>query len=85
MTADQFVFWLQGLFELSDTKTLDASQVKIIKEHLDLVFEKVTPAVESQANIDFTAALEKAGFRFSPHGEDAVKFEPVSGDTKRYC
>jgi hypothetical protein len=61
MTADQFVFWLQGLFELSDTKTLDARQVTIIKEHLDLVFGKVTP--EHKDNGEFMRELEKAGFK----------------------
>ena len=37
------MFWLHGFFELSDTETLSDKQVKIIKEHLDLVFDKVTP------------------------------------------
>ena len=40
---EAFVFWLHGFFELSDTETLSDKQVKIIKEHLDLVFDKVTP------------------------------------------
>lgn len=39
MTPEQFCFWLQGLFELSDPKQLTKAQVKMVKEHLDLVFE----------------------------------------------
>jgi hypothetical protein len=38
MKADQFCYWLQGLFELSNSTTLDAKQVEMIKNHLKLVF-----------------------------------------------
>ena len=39
MTSRDFVFWLQGAFELFDAKAgLSADQVKVVKEHLDLVF-----------------------------------------------
>lgn len=38
MKADQFCFWLQGLFELTETKTLNEKQVQTIKNHLKLVF-----------------------------------------------
>jgi hypothetical protein len=38
MEAKDFVYWLQGMFELSDPKTLDEKQVKMIKNHLKLVF-----------------------------------------------
>jgi hypothetical protein len=48
MTAEHFTYWLQGFFELSDVKTLDQKQVKIIKDHLNLVYNKVTPNREIQ-------------------------------------
>jgi hypothetical protein len=38
MQATQFAYWLQGMFELGDVKTLDEEQVKKIKNHLKLVF-----------------------------------------------
>jgi hypothetical protein len=38
MTSKDFVYWFQGFFELSDTKTLDEKQVQTIKNHLKLVF-----------------------------------------------
>ena len=38
-----FIFWLQGFFELSGATTLDEKQVKIIKEHIALTLTKVTP------------------------------------------
>ena len=43
MTPENFTYWLQGFFEISDAKKLDETQVQIIKDHLDLVFNKVTP------------------------------------------
>jgi hypothetical protein len=43
MTPENFTYWLQGYFEISGEKTLDAREVQIIKDHLDLVFKKVTP------------------------------------------
>lgn len=43
MTPENFTYWLQGFFEISDSKKLDEKQVQIIKDHLALVFNKVTP------------------------------------------
>lgn len=42
LSAENFCFWLQGFFELTDVKTLSEKQVNIIKEHLELVFVKGT-------------------------------------------
>ena len=43
MTTDQFAYWLQGYFEISGSSSLSDMQVQIIKDHLALVFNKVTP------------------------------------------
>lgn len=47
MTSRDFTFWLQGFFELrGDTNEgLSAQQVKIVKEHLGLVFKHEFGAV----------------------------------------
>jgi len=43
MTHTEFCYWLQGFFELTpNLKTLDETQIKMIKQHLDLTFKKVT-------------------------------------------
>lgn len=42
MTTEQFYFWLRGFFEISEANSLNARQVFIIKEHLDLVARKET-------------------------------------------
>jgi hypothetical protein len=43
MTPEQFCFWLHGFFELTGQDELTAPQARMVREHLDLVFTKVTP------------------------------------------
>lgn len=43
MDEKNFCYWLNGYFELTDKLCLDSKQVQIIKDHLALVFDKVTP------------------------------------------
>ena len=43
MTANDYIFWLHGFFEISESNTLSEKQVQVIKDHLDLCFSKVTP------------------------------------------
>ena len=42
MNEKEFCYWLKSAFELSDIKSFNEEQTKLIKEHLDLVFNKVT-------------------------------------------
>jgi hypothetical protein len=43
MTPEQFTYWLQGFMEISNPIKLDEKQTQIIKDHLELVFDKQTP------------------------------------------
>ena len=43
MTPEQFCYWLQGRAELVSTPPTDA-EWECIRQHLALVFTKVTPA-----------------------------------------
>ena len=43
MSPENFTYWLKGFFEISDAKKIDEKQIDIIKDHLNLVFNKVTP------------------------------------------
>lgn len=50
MTPQEFCYWLQGFFEVSDVsdiefKSLNALQIQVIRSHLALVFKKETPVV----------------------------------------
>lgn len=43
MNADNFCFWLQGFFEMNpEVQELNKDQTKMLREHLQLVFNKVT-------------------------------------------
>lgn len=42
MTAEQFVYWLQGFMEINDPDTISKSETRVIKDHLALVFDKQT-------------------------------------------
>jgi len=56
MTPENFVYWLQGYFEINDAagasttsvtpgtlKYLNEKQIQVIRDHLKLVLEKKTP------------------------------------------
>lgn len=43
MNSEQFTYWLQGYAEICGTEPT-AEQWQVIKDHLQLVFQKVTPA-----------------------------------------
>ena len=45
MSEREFCNWLHGYFEIGyDQCSLSGTQVEIIKDHLKLVFEKITPS-----------------------------------------
>lgn len=45
MDSSSFCYWLQGYFELGG-ENLSPQQVQVIKDHLALVFNKVTPSYD---------------------------------------
>lgn len=49
MTSQEFVFWLNGFFEIADPKTMDEKQIQVIKDHIALVLNKVTPDRNKEA------------------------------------
>lgn len=38
MTPRDFCYWLQGIFEVGELKTLNEKQTDLVKRHLNLVF-----------------------------------------------
>lgn len=71
MTPEQFCFWLHGFFELTDTRNVTEEQAQMIREHLDLVFTKVTPPLKKKPDllkeeICEAVAEMKQGARFVP-------------------
>lgn len=50
MTSRDLCFWLQGMFELTETKQLDEKQTEMLKKHLALVFKhEIAPSVNEPA------------------------------------
>lgn len=43
MNPEKFTMWLHGFFEISGAEELTKTQVQIIKDHLNLCFDKQTP------------------------------------------
>ena len=64
MDSKEFTYWLQGFFEISDAKKLDEKQVQIIKDHLALVFNKVTPNRNEVQKQDLPQDSINDGFEF---------------------
>jgi len=52
MNEEQFCYWLQGFFEMTEADTLSKKQILMIKEHLNLVFTKVTNSPKDLAGED---------------------------------
>jgi hypothetical protein len=77
MTAEQFAYWLQGYAELNDGPPT-AEQWQAIRDHLELVFNKVTPP---------TGPVKWGGVGFPPGYPMASGTVLVSGDgeTRLVC
>lgn len=39
MTSRDFCYWLQGYFEISESKELGEKELEVVKRHLNLVFK----------------------------------------------
>lgn len=39
MTSRDFVYWLQGYFEISNPHVIEQKEIEVIKNHLNLVFK----------------------------------------------
>lgn len=46
MTPEQFVYWLQGWLELSESPTLSETQVQVVKDHIAKVLTNVPAQAE---------------------------------------
>lgn len=58
MTPENFCYWLQGLLEVANPETLDKNQLAIVREHLQLVFNKVTTKVVHDIKFDKSQILQ---------------------------
>lgn len=78
MSPEQFVYWLQGYMEVgyeSHYAGLSPGQLQVIKDHLDLVFQKVTP--DRTLILDKFGFHEEVGYSKEPAKEVGYKKEPT--------
>ena len=82
MSPESFTYWLAGYFEISDSNNLSPQQVQIIRDHLALVFEKVTP----DRNIELHDGNNKPSVDWGELRRvlNEGRKNPEEGDT-RYC
>ena len=52
MTSRDFCYWLQGNFEISETKTLGERETEMVKRHLALVFKhEIDPSMPDPSGV----------------------------------
>lgn len=97
MTPEQFCYWLQGFIEIAsdDLKNIDEKRIQIIKDHLDLVFHKVTPdrrqvlteEIEKAKAVKKkrTAALDEVVDEIQRQRRSDVYCDPFDPHTTRIC
>lgn len=62
MTAEQFLYWLQGYFEMNGTdKPLTLEQTKMVANHLNLVFKHMVGAPVHHEDTMTDEQKQKAG------------------------
>lgn len=83
MDSTNFCYWLKGFFEISGADTLTKEQVQEIKNHLDLVFKKMTPNVyESIPPFKYEPTTLP---QYTPIPLDCFKPQPQSVIAKQFC
>lgn len=51
MSSREFIYWLQGFFEISGAKEVTPEQVEIIKNHMAMVFiHEIDPSYGNSAH-----------------------------------
>jgi hypothetical protein len=88
MSPSDFAYWLTGYFEISDSNNLSPQQVQIIRDHLALVFEKVTPDRKGYEPLDTrSTGLSAIGLCGQPQEIDWTKLPKMKSYKveTRYC
>ncbi len=62
MKEREFCYWLQGFFELSECEHLSASQTRLIKRHLAMVFaHDIDPSYGDDGKQKLLSSLHSTG------------------------
>jgi cell division protein ZapA (FtsZ GTPase activity inhibitor) len=60
MTSRDFVYFLQGFFEINEPQTINKQQVEIIKNHLNLVFKHEIDPSLNEGKVDVKMTIQKS-------------------------
>ncbi len=79
MTPENFVYWLQGFLEVGNPVTINKEQLRIIRDHLSLVFKKETPDRNQYTINDLDKMTEEkfVPFERSPAYGNPIVFEAL--------
>lgn len=77
MDAEQFTMWLHGFFELSGAEELNKTQTQIVKDHLSLLFDKVTPD-RSERLTEAIKKMRETPLKFVPGDTLITTFPPMN-------
>ena len=73
MTSRDFVYWLQGYFEISDPKTIEIKQTEMIKKHLALVFKhEIDPSMGDESHQQILNEIHNDSSSLLPSDSDGV-------------
>lgn len=62
MQSRDFVYWLQGFFEISNATSLDTAQTAAVKRHLEMVFKhEIDPAMGDATHQDALNKVHHGG------------------------
>lgn len=87
MDSTNFAYWLQGALELfpdAMSNGLSGRQIRIVQDHLDLVFNKVTPDRSQEADAPLEASIYAVDPRW-PHIGTMVPSPPPDPAEPRAC
>lgn len=83
MTSRDFCYWLQGMFELSDPKSLSKEQTSLIKKHLHMVFaHEIDPSMPNPKLDQIHNAISV--FDSNPHIQGTFNKEDITKIQEQY-
>lgn len=84
MDINSFAWWLHGFFEISESDTLTPKQVRIIKDHLELCFNKVTPDRSKEGSPQTYCSQAEKAAEPTEYGHKIPDVQVLSGASGSY-
>ena len=85
MTPNDFTYWLQGFFEMTEGNNLTEKQVQIIRDHLGLIFDKQTEDYSKRTEPAPEEWVRTGKFPMPDDYPEPVKIVCSTADSKAVC